>query len=425
VTEAEEHDSLPHESLEASGSSTQSSKSPQPICCPNCGSTKLYRDGLRYLSDGTIVQRWLCRNCGYRFTDPNHKAKTGWRNLPSGLNLPFGLLYSCQGNDDPVGRVPSARKAVQTLATVEKQNEKRAAGATETNTMATLILDYAWNVKKRGLAEQTIKQRVCRLKQLVKRGANLLDPDSVLTVLATSNWTDSNKRVFIVAYKSFAKTFNIAFEPPKTRVERKLPFIPTEEELDQLIAGCGKKTATFLQVLKATGARTAEALKLKWIDIDEKSCIIRINNPVKGSLARAIKVSAETIAMINALPKTSEYVFNTNQYTLRANFYDQRKKIASKLQNPRLLQIRLHTFRHWKATMEYHKTKNIKWVQQLLGHKKLENTDFYTQLINFESDEYHVAYAKNLEEESKLIEAGFEYVRYSEKDGVAIYRKRK
>jgi site-specific recombinase XerC len=75
--------------------------------------------------------------------------------------------------------------------------------------------------------------------------------------------------------------------------------------------------------------------------------------------------------------------------------------------------------------MEYHKTKNIKWVQQLLGHKKLENTDFYTQLINFESDEYHLSYARNLEEESKLIEAGFEYVRYSEKDGVAIYRKRK
>ncbi|MCL6578336.1 MAG: hypothetical protein K6T73_03000 [Candidatus Bathyarchaeota archaeon] len=282
MTEAEERDSLPHESLEASGLSTQSSKSPQPISCPDCGSTKLYRDGLRYLSDGSSVQRWLCRNCGYRFTDPNHKAKTGWRNLPSGLNLPFGLLYSCQGNDDPDRRVPSARKAVTTLATVENENEKRAAGATETNTMATLILDYAWNVKKCGLAEQTIKQRVCRLKQLVKRGANLLDPDSVLTVLATSNWTDSNKRVFIVAYKSFAKTFNIAFEPPKTRVERKLPFIPTEDELDQLIAGCGKKTATFLQVLKDTGARTAEALKLKWIDIDEKSCIIRINNSVKG-----------------------------------------------------------------------------------------------------------------------------------------------
>jgi len=61
----------------------------------------------------------------------------------------------------------------------------------------------------------------------------------------------------------------------------------------------------------------------------------------------------------------------------------------------------------------------------LLGHRKLENTEIYTHLISFESDEWHVAYAKNLKEEEKLIEAGFEYVRYSKKDDVAIYRKRK
>jgi len=60
-----------------------------------------------------------------------------------------------------------------------------------------------------------------------------------------------------------------------------------------------------------------------------------------------------------------------------------------------------------------------------LRHKKLENNEIYTHLINFESDERHVAHAKNLEEESKLIEAGFEYVRYSDKDDVSIYRKRK
>jgi hypothetical protein len=72
--------------------------------------------------------------------------------------------------------------------------------------------------------------------------------------------------------------------------------------------------------------------------------------------------------------------------------------------------------------MEYNRTKNIKFVQNLLGHKKLENTDLYTHLINFESDQWHVAHATNLEEENKLIEAGFEYVRYSDKDQVAIYR---
>ena len=75
--------------------------------------------------------------------------------------------------------------------------------------------------------------------------------------------------------------------------------------------------------------------------------------------------------------------------------------------------------------MEFHRTLNIKLVQQMLGHKKLETIDLYTQLINYESDEWNVAHARNLEEESKLIEAGFEYVRYSDKDQVAIYRKRK
>jgi hypothetical protein len=49
----------------------------------------------------------------------------------------------------------------------------------------------------------------------------------------------------------------------------------------------------------------------------------------------------------------------------------------------------------------------------------------YTQLINFESDEWHVAHAKTLEEEDKLIEAGFDFVRYNEIEQVAIYKKRK
>jgi integrase len=178
-------------------------------------------------------------------------------------------------------------------------------------------------------------------------------------------------------------------------------------------------------VLKDTGARTAEAIKLQWPEVDEKSCTIRINHPVKGSLPRIIKVPPKTIAMINAMPRISASVFNTNPHNFRQNFNKQRRRIARNLQNPRLLQIHPHTFRHWKATMEYHRTNNIKWVQQLLGHKNILNTDVYTHLISFENDEWHAAHAKNLEEESKLIETGFEYVRYSDKDQVAIYRKRK
>jgi len=311
------------------------------------------------------------------------------------------------------------------LAEIQPRQETAPREGTEPSHLPALILDYAWQAKKRGLAEITIRQRVYKLKLLVKRGANLTDPNTVLDVLATSNWTQANKRTIIMAYQSFAKTYSLQWQPPKTRVERKIPYIPTEQEISQLIAGCGKRTATLLQTLKDTAARTAEAVKIRWTDIDEKSCSIRINNPVKGSNARIVKVTPNTIAMINNLPRNNDCIFNPNADTVRKNFCKQRSKIARRLQNPKLMQIHLHTLRHWKATMEYHRTKNIKYVQQMLGHKKLENTDFYTQLIDFENDEWHVAHARNLEEENKLIEAGFEYIRYSEKDEVAIYRKRK
>ncbi|MGC9345747.1 MAG: hypothetical protein ACP5ER_03015 [Candidatus Bathyarchaeales archaeon] len=62
-------------------------------------------------------------------------------------------------------------------------------------------------------------------------------------------------------------------------------------------------------------------------------------------------------------------------------------------------------------------------VQQRLGHRSILSTTIYTQLVNFESDEYHVKTAKNIKEDEELISAGFEYV--TERDGVKLYRKRK
>jgi hypothetical protein len=47
---------------------------------------------------------------------------------------------------------------------------------------------------------------------------------------------------------------------------------------------------------------------------------------------------------------------------------------------------------------------------KLLGHKNIANTLIYTQLAEFEGDEYCSATASNVEEAKKLIEAGFEYV---------------
>jgi hypothetical protein len=74
--------------------------------------------------------------------------------------------------------------------------------------------------------------------------------------------------------------------------------------------------------------------------------------------------------------------------------------------------------------MEYHRTKDILHVMQLLGHRSIKNTLVYTHLVNFESDEYISKVTKTAEETCKLIEAGFEYV-CTTPDQLMVFRKRK
>jgi hypothetical protein len=62
-------------------------------------------------------------------------------------------------------------------------------------------------------------------------------------------------------------------------------------------------------------------------------------------------------------------------------------------------------------------------VKQSLGHKQIENTLIYTQLINLNEDEWICKGATTKEEAIKLVEAGFEFV--TEIDNAKLFKKRK
>jgi integrase len=104
-----------------------------------------------------------------------------------------------------------------------------------------------------------------------------------------------------------------------------------------------------------------------------------------------------------------------------------RKRIAFKVQNPRLNRITLHTFRHWKATQLYHETKDPMYVKQFLGHKSIQNTELYINIEHtlFDSgrDNFIVKVAQKPEEVKTLLEVGFEYV--CQKDNLIFLRKPK
>lgn len=434
------------------------------IKCPECGSHAAFKDGLRYSKIGLPIQRFLCRTCGYRFSEPNKQIhvfnQVGRLDSCSQLanssvcNRDFSIKevlkdHSLSFGED-VGshnvtiigkRLNSLRsynssyqigvlaKKAKNLA-IATENVKVAVGEKTTNKEITegKIVEFLWQLKREGRSDLTLRNNKKALSTLAKKGADLLEPNSVKDVIAQqNNWKPSTKAIVSACYKKFAKNNQIPFESPCYKQTRKLPFIPLEEELDSLIAGCGKKVSTMLQLLKETGARLGEGLRINWIDIDQRNSTIVINEPEKGSNPRMFKVSTNLIAMLNRLPKTNDKVFaNARVTTFESNFRRQRKTLAAKLNNPRLLKIHFHTLRHWKATTEYARTKDLLHVQAMLGHRAIQNTMLYTQLIpTLKNEEYYHARPKTPEEEDKLIDQGWEYVRFDDRTQCPLYRKRK
>jgi len=382
------------------------------IECPQCKSPRLYKDGLRYLNHGATVQRWLCRDCGYRFSE----QKPLQNNLRGSINSASAILSKRQVCD-------LLTEESKNLTTVEtRQEEASREGTLQTADIKGKIVEYSFWLLKQGYSKYTIQGRTKLLKRLVKLGANLYDPETVKEIIAKQSWSIGRKANAIDAYNSFLQMHGIKWTPPIYKRIRKLPFIPTETEIDQLIAGCNKRMSAFLQLLKETGVRCGEACQLLWTDIDQVNGSIRVT-PEKGSNARNLKISNKLNSMLNELPKPSTKVFDATPDAMRKSFQLQRRHIAAKLKNPRLLQISFHTLRHWKATMEYHKTKDILHVMQILGHRSIQNTLVYTQLVNFKDDEYTAKVAHSEQEVCQLIEAGFEYV--CDYNGNKIFRKRK
>jgi integrase len=367
---------------------------------------------------GAPIQRFLCHECGYRFSGTALKASKDPEDVQNVHRMPLNTPYILLGNRQICVSDKKAKNLVRaktkTIALQENNQDTKG-----------LLVSLSFWMLKEGYRETTIYATCQRLEHLVKLGAKLTDQESIKEVIARQHWQEGTKVSYVNAYDRLCKMQRIRFNKPRYRIDhQKLPFIPTETELDQLIASCGKKVSTFLQILKETGMRSGEAFRLKWKDLDFVTKTVRVNNPEKHGNARLLKLSDKLISMLKALPQKTDRLFAGSVNSMRSNFGSQRKRTANKLKNPRLLRISFHTFRHWKATITYHKTKDILYVKKILGHKSINSTLLYTQLISFEGDEFDVKVAEKKQEIVKLLEVGFEWIG-KDNDGLTYFRKRK
>lgn len=386
--------------------------SPQNPACPSCGFKKSFRAGIREIYNFKI-QRWHCKNCGLRFSDPEQ--------LKAFREFSVNLKKKC--NVDSNSRLCVLEEKAEKLVFPEQIQalEKKAENGA--------IVQFAWRMRQEGFAYDTIRTNGSCLKGLIQRGANLDDVENVKEVLANEKtWSSSRKRNAISAYTLYLRFKGLSWTKPKCKVTTKFPFIPTEKEIDDLIAGSGKKNAAFLQLIKETAMRSGEAKRLLWINIDREKSVITLNDPEKGSNPRMWKVSGLLIEMLNALPRNTEQVFTGSLRAMKTTFVKTRIRLATNLQNPRLPRIHFHTLRHWKGTMLYHQTKDPYYVQKFLGHVSLKSTEIY---INIEhalftespDDKFIIKAINSVKEATELGEQGFEPFMVIE--GVQLMRKRR
>jgi integrase len=280
-------------------------------------------------------------------------------------------------------------------------------------------------MKKDGYAPSTIAGTGKRLRMIAK-SANLSDPEAVKAYIASKNTSNGYKEALCDVYDRHVRYNGLTWHRPRYQRDDQPPYVPTQEEIDILIANSGPKYALLLSLMRDTGMRPIEVerSRVSWYDLERGLVNVQTAKHGRG---RTLELKPRTLAMLKRhIAKyhleLKDGIFATVK-TMRRMLKDIKERTAGKLQRPELLRISLYSLRHYFGTMTYHRTKDILYTQRKLGHRNLKNTLVYTHLVNFKSDEYTVRVAETIKEACKLVEAGFEYV--TEMSGLKIFRKRK
>jgi site-specific recombinase XerD len=165
---------------------------------------------------------------------------------------------------------------------------------------------------------------------------------------------------------------------------RKLPVVLSPEEVARLLdAAPGPKYKAALSVAYGAGLRAAEVVSLKICDIDSKRMVIRVEQG-KGRKDRYVMLSPYLLELLRAWYKAGRpqgWLFpgrdrvqpiTTRQLNRACHAAAHLAEINKR--------VSLHTLRHSFATHLLEQKIDIRVIQVLLGHAKLDSTALYTRV---------------------------------------------
>jgi integrase/recombinase XerD len=174
------------------------------------------------------------------------------------------------------------------------------------------------------------------------------------------------------------------------RVPRTLPVVLSRDEVARLIAAAPNlKSQTALSIAYGTGLRASEVIALKVSDIDSQRMMLRVEQG-KGHKDRYAMLSPVLLERLRCWWRLGHaqgkilpggWLFpgmnpmepvTTRQLNRAIHAAAEAAKIDKR--------VSMHTLRHSFATHLLEQKVDIRVIQVMLGHKKLETTALYTQV---------------------------------------------
>src|SRR5438105_1559682 len=209
---------------------------------------------------------------------------------------------------------------------------------------------------------------------------------SIGTTVPTVNVSATALRFFKVTLKRR----DLADAVVSVREPRRLPVVLSPEEVSRLLASTTNiKHKAALSLTYGTGLRSSEVVSLTLTDIDSDRMVIRVEQG-KGKKDRYVILSPNFLELLREWWRVARNKgwMAPGQRWLFPGYRGQHMSARQLHRLVRLAAARagitkrvgVHTLRHSFATHLLEQKTDIRVIQVLLGHKKLDTTALYTRV---------------------------------------------
>lgn len=180
----------------------------------------------------------------------------------------------------------------------------------------------------------------------------------------------------LVTFFNFTVKSKLLHESPvkisKPKLPKREPECWTNEERKRILESIEHELIKkMIQANLYMGLRPAELTRLQWSDVDLEERVLTVGEAKDGEFRR-IPLHSEAVKIFKSIKHAGPEIFPFKDKFLRA----QSKEIRTKSQTTRLKRFWYST-RHTFATEYCKKTGDLKGLQEILGHSKIEMTMVY------------------------------------------------